>query len=87
MPNELNADAGLFFPFTRAQRDCAVPLKDGSSVLIPGGTEILINVHGCNRDEDRWGPDAHIWRPERWIEENSLVKVKEAALPAVYMNS
>ncbi|VDC04672.1 unnamed protein product [Peniophora sp. CBMAI 1063] len=77
----------LPFRNRRAQRDCVVPLKDGSSVLIPGGSEILINVHGCNRDEDLWGPDAHLWRPERWLEEESLVRVKEAALPAVYMNS
>ena len=48
-----------------------VPRRVGYSVLL------------MHRRKDLWGPDAHIWRPERWLEEQSLRLVKEAALPAV----
>lgn len=35
---------------------------------IPKGTEIYIIPWATNRCRDRWGQDAHEFRPERWID-------------------
>ncbi|KAJ5624346.1 hypothetical protein N7510_000655 [Penicillium lagena] len=37
-------------------------------VTYPKGTTFFINSYACNMDEKIW-PDAHIFRPERWIEQ------------------
>jgi len=35
---------------------------------IPKGTHIAISLHGYNLNPELWGPDAHVFRPERWFE-------------------
>lgn len=36
--------------------------------FLPGGTQVGENVCSIGRDRDVFGPDAHHFRPERWIE-------------------
>ncbi|KAI0355985.1 cytochrome P450 [Trametes cingulata] len=38
-----------------------------SSVPVPAGTNIMINILASNRNPDVWGADAEEWRPERWL--------------------
>lgn len=51
-----------------------VPLSEslpGSSdmhIVIPKGTILAIPVNVLQTDAEIWGPDADIFRPERWIE-------------------
>ncbi|KAI0203486.1 cytochrome P450 [Astrocystis sublimbata] len=35
---------------------------------VPEGTQIGMNFFGLMRREDIWGPDADLFRPERWLE-------------------
>ncbi|OQD84618.1 hypothetical protein PENANT_c012G03916 [Penicillium antarcticum] len=35
---------------------------------IPKGTEIYIVPWAVNRDQELWGPDADVFKPERWID-------------------
>ncbi|XP_020232234.1 ent-kaurene oxidase, chloroplastic isoform X2 [Cajanus cajan] len=35
---------------------------------IPTGSEIAINIYGCNMDEDRW-ENPYEWKPERFLDE------------------
>lgn len=35
--------------------------------FVPGGTEIGQGFHGVGRSKAVWGPDADIFRPERWL--------------------
>lgn len=35
--------------------------------FIPGGTRLAIPIKAVNWDKRLWGPDAHEFRPERWI--------------------
>ena len=35
---------------------------------LPGGVEIGVNTWGMLRDEDLFGPDPEMFRPERWLE-------------------
>ena len=61
-------------------------MRDGtlaSSVPIPKGTRIIPNVVACNRDPALWGPDAAVWRPERWLEPLPR-EVEDAHIPGVY---
>lgn len=36
--------------------------------FIPGGTKVGHCVLGAFRDERLWGPDAGLFRPERWLD-------------------
>ncbi|XP_073951347.1 cytochrome P450 4d2-like [Choristoneura fumiferana] len=39
-----------------------------SGVIIPEGTSILLNIWAIHRDPRYWGPDADIFKPERFFE-------------------
>ena len=63
-----------------------IRLKDGTltdAIPIPKGTRVLPNVGASNVDPALWGPDAHEWRPERWLEPLPRA-VEEAHVPGVY---
>ncbi|KAF6751312.1 cytochrome P450 [Ephemerocybe angulata] len=78
----------------QTRQDIMLPLsspittKDGqevSEVFIPKDTRIVISLLNCNRDPKIWGPDAAVWKPERWL--NPLPEsVAEARVPGVYSN-
>ncbi|KAL6860047.1 hypothetical protein ACO1O0_004072 [Amphichorda felina] len=48
--------------------------------FVPGGTEVGQGFHAVGRSKDVWGPDADIFRPERWLvaEEEELVRMSAA---------
>lgn len=57
------------FPPITALRERVVP-EGGDTlrgVFIPAGTNIGLNLPGMLRNEV-FGPDAHVFRPERWLE-------------------
>ncbi|KAI0056945.1 cytochrome P450 [Artomyces pyxidatus] len=77
------ARADTILPFSQ-------PIKtaDGmaSSVFIPRGTTVMVNIPGINRDPGIWGADAAEWKPERWLA--PLPKtVAEARVPGVYSHT
>ncbi|KAI3605409.1 cytochrome p450 [Moniliophthora roreri] len=81
-------------PFSRSNRDAVVPLgtpvrgTDGSEireVFFPKGSDIYISLLGSNRNKDIWGPDAHEWKPERWLSPLPT-SVTEARIPGVFAN-
>lgn len=45
-----------------------VPLGDGKTVYVPGGTCIGPSIVSFHKDPEIYGPDANIFRPERWFE-------------------
>ncbi|KAJ3863457.1 cytochrome P450 [Lentinula novae-zelandiae] len=69
------------YPAVRyVMRDCrqetALPLMnpirgvDGdymSSITVPKGGTVILNIAGVNCDQNIWGPDAGNWVPERWL--------------------
>ncbi|KAI0061900.1 cytochrome P450 [Artomyces pyxidatus] len=56
-----------------------------SSLFIPHGTTVFINIAGINKDPDIWGADAMDWKPERWLARLPET-VAEARIPSVYGN-
>lgn len=38
-----------------------------SGYFVPGGTEIGQGYHAVGRSQEIWGPDANVFRPERWL--------------------
>ncbi|KAH9848267.1 cytochrome P450 [Lenzites betulinus] len=77
-----------------AQADAVLPLsrpitgKDGTqidAVPVPKGTLVFIAIQAANTNPDIWGPDAHEWRPERWLEPLPA-QLTEAKIPGVYTN-
>jgi cytochrome P450 len=39
-----------------------------NGVWIPGGTQVCLSQHSMMRRKDLFGPDAEMFRPERWVE-------------------
>jgi cytochrome P450 len=40
---------------------------DGKSpIAVAKGTTVLVPLYCLHRREEYWGPDAHLFRPERW---------------------
>lgn len=37
-------------------------------ILVPKGSIIEVQIQALHRDEVAWGPDPHVFRPERWVE-------------------
>lgn len=77
-----------------AKKDTVLPLlwpiagTNGHEVTelpIRAGTPVHIAIHSANVEPRIWGPDAHVWRPQRWTEQLPA-SVKEARLPGVYSN-
>lgn len=51
---------------------------------IPAGTIVGMNAWAVHRDRDVFGQDAHLWRPERWLEgDEENIKKMEASLLTV----
>ncbi|KAI0058967.1 cytochrome P450 [Artomyces pyxidatus] len=57
-----------------------------SSVFIPKGTTLLVNINAVNRDPSIWGADAVEWKPERWLAPLPA-SVTDAHIPGVYSNT
>ena len=53
------------------------------SLFLPKGLDFFVHVAGSNTSPDIWGPDAHVWRPERWLEPQPE-SVAAAHLPSVF---
>ena len=52
-------------------------------MAIPKGTTVILDLAGVNMDEDIWGADAKVWRPERWLE-NIPESVAKSHVPSAY---
>ncbi|KAI0054807.1 cytochrome P450 [Artomyces pyxidatus] len=74
--------------------DISIPLsqpietKGGSqsSLFVPRGTSVIVNILGINRDQNIWGPDVLEWKPERWLAPLPE-SVTDARIPGVYANT
>ncbi|KAI6004498.1 cytochrome P450 [Pisolithus orientalis] len=67
----------------QADEDDVIPLsepvrtKSGEvvdSIVVERGTEVGISVSCMNRSEAIWGPDAKVFRPDRWLEAGGVTK-------------
>ena len=47
---------------------------DGDERFVPGGTQISWNTWGIMRNQDIFGPDCEIYRPERWLQKDGSEK-------------
>ncbi|KAA1472339.1 cytochrome P450 [Dentipellis sp. KUC8613] len=89
----------LYPPFPIITRttteDAVLPLAfpmvgaDGSNMSelhIAKNTEIIVSILAVNRDPGIWGPDAHEWKPERWLSPLPA-SLTDAGIPGVYSNT
>ena len=53
-----------------AARDTTLPMGGGpdgnSPIALAKGTTVLVPLYCLHRREEHWGPDAEVFRPERW---------------------
>jgi hypothetical protein len=62
------------FATPQASETINIPLDDpipgtrNNQIVIPKGTLLAIPLNVIHQDTQVWGPDAHIFRPERWLE-------------------
>ncbi|TFK91204.1 cytochrome P450 [Polyporus arcularius HHB13444] len=78
-----------------AEQDTVLPLgtpiqgTDGRTItelVVPAHTMVWVNILGLNRDKAIWGPDAHEWKPERWLGQLPA-SVADAHIPNVFSNT
>ena len=59
------------FATRKAAVDTVLPHGGGadgqSPIFVPAGTSVSVSIHALQRDEAVWGPDAHVFKPERWL--------------------
>lgn len=59
-----------------AQRDTVLPVGGGedgrSPILVRKGMMVSLNVWCMHHDPDTWGPDVHVFKPERWVGKRPL---------------
>jgi cytochrome P450 len=67
----LNEILRVYPNVTHRSRVCksATTLMD---LPIPAGTVLTWPVYAINRNPEYWGSDAHVFRPERWLEEPDI---------------
>jgi len=74
MGNAVISEALRLYPSVPIDVKCAVNddvWPDGT--FVPAGTMVNYNIYSMGRDTGIWGSDAHVFRPERWLEEESSV--------------
>jgi hypothetical protein len=58
--------------FRVAAKDTSLPVGGGpdgkSPIYVKKGEHVNYSVYSMHRRTDFWGPDAHLFRPERWEE-------------------
>jgi hypothetical protein len=47
------------------------------NVFIAKGTSTSVPMAAINKMESFWGPDAEMYRPERWLDPDALINAKE----------
>ncbi|OSX63042.1 hypothetical protein POSPLADRAFT_1046379 [Postia placenta MAD-698-R-SB12] len=76
----------------KTREDVVMPLSqpirgtDGtymSEIPVPKGTEVVVGILASNRNPALWGPDAGVWKPERWLAPLPET-VNAARVPGVY---
>ena len=59
-----------------AVRDTVLPRGGGKGgqapILVKKGTTVSLNVWCSHHDPDTWGPDVHVFKPDRWIGKRPL---------------
>ncbi|VVC90281.1 unnamed protein product [Leptidea sinapis] len=56
-------------PVIARHSDKKVQLKNFE---LPSGVPVVVHVWSINRNPEVWGPDADQFRPERWLDPNSI---------------
>ncbi|KAI0056913.1 cytochrome P450 [Artomyces pyxidatus] len=81
------------FSSRTSQADTTIPFSQPipgatpaqSSLFVPRGTTIMIDIPGVNCNRNIWGADANAWKPERWLAPLPA-SVADAQIPGVYSN-
>ncbi|KAI0370635.1 cytochrome P450 [Pilatotrama ljubarskyi] len=82
------------YRFRETREDVVLPLsepirgRDGtliSEIPLPKDTTVFVGIMSANTNKAIWGPDAHEWKPERWLSPLPET-VSEAKIPGVYSN-
>ncbi|OCH89441.1 cytochrome P450 [Obba rivulosa] len=81
----------VYHNFRQAARDVVLPLskplttvsgKTITEIFVPEDTRVVLSIVGYNRDVDVWGEDAHVFNPQRWMND----QVKDGHSIGVYSN-
>ncbi|EPE30141.1 Cytochrome P450 [Glarea lozoyensis ATCC 20868] len=71
MKETLRMYHSLGFNMRTASVDTSLPVGGGVNgnepVGVPADTQCIYSVLGLQRRTDVWGPDAEVWKPERWL--------------------
>lgn len=77
--------------------DCVIPLKfplhdsdtgtEKDELLITKGTPVYVGLAAANRSTAIWGPDANVFKPERWLGKSTLESTENnVKMPGIFSN-
>ncbi|KAJ7071431.1 cytochrome P450 [Mycena amicta] len=69
LENHHQADETVSVPLSQP-----IPGTTDKQLVIPKGTILFIPVNVMQEDPDIWGADAHVFRPERWLDADPQTK-------------
>ncbi|XP_055911572.1 probable cytochrome P450 313a4 [Eupeodes corollae] len=66
----INETLRIFSSIPLIARNCSKDVPITNDIVIPKGTQILIDIFNIQRDEDTWGPDAREFNPDHFLPSN-----------------
>ncbi|KAK1225579.1 hypothetical protein PQX77_011473 [Marasmius sp. AFHP31] len=60
--------------------------KEISEIPVAKGQKVMLSIAGYNRNKEVYGEDAHVFRPERWLENEDSDSKKGGTSIGVYAN-
>ncbi|KIX08919.1 uncharacterized protein Z518_03576 [Rhinocladiella mackenziei CBS 650.93] len=67
----------IIFQLPRYVPPSGITIRDH---VLPGGTHVSMSPWIMNRSREVFGPDAHEWRPKRWLEDPEKAKYMDGLL-------
>lgn len=68
----------LYPPVPFELKQCLVPITLPDGTFLPNKSIIVWCIWAMNRSAQIWGSDAHLFRPERWLDDNGKLISKTA---------
>lgn len=77
----INETMRVLAPAPQVARENTQDIQLSNGIVVPAGTQIIINMFALHRRKDIWGPDADMFNPENFLPSNMEGKHPYAYIP------
>ncbi|XP_055852028.1 probable cytochrome P450 313a4 [Episyrphus balteatus] len=68
----INETLRIFASIPMIGRNCSKDIPISKDIVIPKGTQVIVDIFNIQRDEDIWGPDAATFNPDHFLPSNLI---------------